>query len=99
MCESLIFGNISNFDIKIKKKDLDLFKQVLNDELVPNEFIMQTAEGVFIVKKKEKVLRIFERKYDHKFLTREDIDFSTCIVSRIASKCGFTIYLDVKYSN
>jgi len=59
MCEGLIFGKIENFEIQILKEDIDLFKKVLNDKKIPNEFIMQTNEGVFIVNKTKMTLRIF----------------------------------------
>lgn len=99
MSEGLIFGDISNFDIKIKKEDIELFMKVINDQSVPNEFVMQTHEGVFIVNKKKKSLKIFERRYQNQKLTKNQIDLSTFIVSKIAVKCGFSITLDVKYSN
>jgi hypothetical protein len=99
MCEGLIFGNIANFEIQILKEDIDLFKGVLNDKKIPDEFIMQTNEGVFIVNKRKKTLRIFERKYKNNKLKKDEIDSSTYVVSKIASKCGFTIFLDTQYSN
>ena len=58
---------------------------------------MESYEAIYLVNKTEKTIRIFDRKYKNK--KKEDVDLSVYVVSKIATKCGFTIFLDIKYSN
>lgn len=97
MCEDFIFGKIDNFNVKVLKSDVDLFKSVINDDSVPKTFVMESYEAIYLVNKTEKTIRIFDRKYKNK--KKEDVDLSVYVVSQIATKCGFTIFLDIKYSN
>lgn len=92
------------FKFEVSKKDIEIFKEATLDCTKPNEYVLETVDGMFKINQDEKIFIILMRKYDYTLPEEmeesiEDIDSSIMMIYKIAMKSGFKVYLEQKYSN
>ena len=92
------------FKYEVSKKDIDRFKEAALDSIKPNEYILETQDGLFKINQDKKIFMIVMRKYNYTLPEEieesiEEIDYSIMMIYKIAIKSGFKVYLEQKYSN
>jgi len=104
-CEELMFDNLSFYGMKVKKRDIELFKKRALSPELPDEYVFETLEGIFKINKIKKEFRVLKRNYFFDELdmlnhpNKQQIDFQVFMIYRIALRAGFKVYLENKFSN
>ena len=98
------FFPLDFFKYEVSKKDIDRFKEAALDYSKPNEYILETQDGMFKIIQDQKIFMVVMRKYNYTLPeeieeTIEEIDYSIMMIYKIALKSGFKVYLEQKYSN
>jgi hypothetical protein len=92
------------FSYKVSKKEIANFKKAALDSYKPNEYILETNDGMFKITQDERVFMILMRKYEYTIPEEMDydideIDSNVMMIFKIAKSSGFKVFLEQKYSN
>lgn len=92
------------FKYDVSNKDIASFKEAALDSYKPNEYILETVDGMFKITQDERIFMILMRKYDYTLPDEmeesvEEIDSNIMMIYKIAIKSGFKVFLEQKYSN
>lgn len=98
------FFPLDYFKYEVSENDVNRFKEAALDYSKPNEFILESQDGMFKIIQDEKIFMIVMRKYNYTLLEEieesiEEIDYSIMMIYKIAMKSGFKVFLEQKYSN
>lgn len=99
-----IFDPLGLYTVHIHDEMIEQFKEQVNREDFPEEFVLDLVEGRFKINKVKKEFRILQRfkcgdvddsPYAHDF----EIELQVFIAYKVAKLSGFKVFLESKYSN
>lgn len=84
----------------VTKGDIEDFNSFVYRKGLPDEIIVETESLFILIRKSDKYFQILKRKYskDNKDYNLA-IDVAATRFFKVASRAGFNVYLDSKYSN
>lgn len=94
--EDKIFNNLTFLDIRVSKADVNHFIEAINDRYLPDVIELDVDEARIRIDRANKVFRILERyKTNNPYLS--EMLLATAI--KVASRSGFKIFFEPKFSN
>ena len=96
-------GTILNY--RVTKADVRKFKERMLDEDQPNEFYIESIDGIFRVNKEKMLFSVLCRNYGaydskmKRYLQDGEIDFQIIRLCKVATRAGLEFLLENKYMN
>lgn len=90
----------------VTQEDINDFNEAILNKRTPNEYILETKDGIFKINKEKKLLIVLDRNY--KTLVKENgslivynppVDFEVMRLCKVAKKLGFEYLLEKKQMN
>lgn len=104
MDDDKIFFDLNPFFVKITNDDCKRFMTISLDENLPNEYVFESKVAFYKINKNKMEFRILRRKdfiqldYIY-FPSKAEIDEAVLISYKLAKRCGFSVFLENKFSN
>ena len=91
-----LFYNLTSLDVKVTKLDVEYFVEAINDKHLPDIIELDTDEAKIRIDRANKVFKII-RRYKTQNNMMAEMMLATAI--KVASRAGFTIFFEPKFSN
>lgn len=91
-----LFYNLTSLDVRVTKSDVQHFVEAINDKFLPDLIELDVDEAKIRIDRKNKVFKILKR-----YRTENDLmaEMLLAMAIKVASRAGFTIFFEPKFSN
>jgi hypothetical protein len=94
--DNKLFYNLTSLDVRVTKSDVKHFVETINDKYLPDIIELDVDEAKISIDRSKKVFKIIKRyKTDNDYLA--EMMLVTAI--KVASRAGFSIFFEPKFSN
>jgi hypothetical protein len=94
--DNKLFYNLTSLDVKVTKLDVQYFVEAINDKYLPDIIELDVDEAKISIDRSKKVFKILKR-----YKTQNDMmaEMLLAMAIKVASRAGFTIFFEPKFSN